>query len=109
MVKLELPKQVADRVGRFTGREWLLPTLLHWWDQSDERVFPLTGDPGTGKSMILAWLAGQGPPSADPSARESLARLRGAVKAAHFCQASSRNITPQAFAAATVSQSVYGA
>jgi len=103
-VKVELPKQVADQVGRFTGREWLLSKLLHWWDNSDDRVCLLTGDPGTGKSMLLAWLAGVGPEPADPTTQALLARLRGAVKAAYFCQASSRNITPQAFAEATADQ-----
>ena len=33
------------------------PQDLEWWDEGDERLFLLTGGPGTGKSMILAWLA----------------------------------------------------
>ena len=52
-----LPKRVAENVGQFTGRAWLLPKILEWWDEGDERLFLLTGGPGTGKSMILAWLA----------------------------------------------------
>lgn len=101
---VELPKPVAANIGRFTGRTWLLPKLLDWWDHSDERFFLLIGDPGTGKSMILAWLAGFGPEPEDALARERLSRLRAVVKGAHFCQAASRNITPQAFAESVANQ-----
>lgn len=92
-----LPKRVAENVGAFTGRTWLLPRLLEWWDRSPERLFLLTGGPGTGKSMLMAWLAGLGPEPRDPSARDQLARFRGAVKAAYFCQASGGN-SPKGFA-----------
>src|SRR6185503_9862181 len=54
--------------------------------------------------MVLAWLAGFGPQPEDPDARSQLARLRHLVKAVHFCQASSRNITPQAFADSVANQ-----
>ena len=37
------------------------------WSTATERIFLLTGGPGTGKSMILAWLAGYGPAPADPA------------------------------------------
>jgi WD40 repeat protein len=40
----------------------------------------------------------------DSAARTQLARLRKVVKAAHFCQASSRNFTPQAFAESIANQ-----
>jgi len=81
----DLPKHVAENIDRFTGRTWLLPRILEWLNHSNERFFLLTGAPGTGKSMILAWLAGFGPEPKDASAREQLNRLRKAVKAAHFC------------------------
>ena len=57
----ELPKTIADNIKYFTGRTWLLPILLKWFEKSDQRMFILTGGPGTGKSMIMAWLAGRGP------------------------------------------------
>jgi hypothetical protein len=47
--------------------------------------------------MILAWLAGFGPLPAEPNARMHLERLRGAVKAAYFCQSTGLN-TPRLFA-----------
>jgi energy-coupling factor transporter ATP-binding protein EcfA2 len=97
-VSFEIPRQVANDISRFTGCKWLLPILLDWWDKSEERLFLLTGGPGTGKSTIFAWLAGLGPIPEDPTAQSQLARLRKTVKAVHFCQASSRNISPRAFA-----------
>jgi hypothetical protein len=103
-VTIDLPKRVAENIGRFTGRAWLLSKLLEWWDRDDERLFLLTGGPGSGKSMILAWLAGFGPAPEDATTQSQLARVRKVVKAAHFCQASSRNITPQAFAENIVNQ-----
>jgi hypothetical protein len=97
-VLTDLPKRVAESIDGFTGREWLLPKLLEWWEQDTERLFLLTGGPGAGKSMIMAWLSGHGPLPEDPTDQVQLARVRALVKAAHFCQAASRNITPQAFA-----------
>jgi hypothetical protein len=51
-----LPKPIAENIEHFTGRTWLLPTLLEWLEKSDERMFILSGEPGTGKSMNIAWL-----------------------------------------------------
>ncbi|MDD5266652.1 MAG: hypothetical protein PHO08_05935 [Methylococcales bacterium] len=101
---INFPKRIAENICGFTGRAWLLPKLLDWWEQDDVRLFLLTGDPGTGKSMILGWLAGFGPVPADPTDHAQLVRLREVVKAAHFCQTSSRNITPQAFAESIANQ-----
>jgi hypothetical protein len=105
-MKIELPKLVAEHIDEFSGRGWLLPPLLQWLEHSDERFFLLTGAPGTGKSMILAWVAGFGPSPVLPSEQASLARLRSVVKGAHFCQASSRNVTPKAFADSIANQLV---
>jgi hypothetical protein len=82
----------------------LLPELLRWLEQTDDRLFLLTGGPGSGKSMILAWLASFGPSPEDPTARAQLARVRELVKAAHFCQAASRNVAPKAFADSVANQ-----
>lgn len=101
---IELPRRVAENIDRFTGRTWLVAKLLDWWYRADERIFLLTSAPGTGKSMIVAWLAGFGPEPEDPLSNEQLSRLRGLVKAAYFCQAASREITPEAFAESIGSQ-----
>jgi tetratricopeptide (TPR) repeat protein len=95
-MSIELPKLVRGKIEQFTGRTWLLPKVLDWWNRNDERILLLTGGPGTGKSMIIAWLAGFGPEPQDPIAAGRLTRLRTLVKAAHFCHC--REITPSAFA-----------
>lgn len=92
---IDLPKRIADNIDRFTGRTWLLPTILEWWDKSDERLFLLTGGPGTGKSMILAWLAGRGPMPEAAEAQQQLAALRARFKASHFCVADSGSTDPR--------------
>jgi tetratricopeptide (TPR) repeat protein len=102
-VAIDLPKRVAENIGRFTGRAWLLPQILNWWDKSDDRLFLLTGGPGTGKSMVVAWLAGFGPLPSEADARVRLARLRGAAKAAYFCRSGGLN-TPRLFAESVASQ-----
>src|SRR5687768_2239573 len=95
---LNLPQTIAANIGHFTGRTWLLPHLLAWLEQFNERICILTGEPGTGKSMIIAWLAGAGPLPTSATARSQLQQIRSRVAATHFCMAASRNIAPQAFA-----------
>jgi tetratricopeptide (TPR) repeat protein len=95
---LKLPSTIEKNIGHFTGRAWLLPYLLKWFEQSDERLFILTGEPGTGKSMVAAWLAGAGPLPADAQSQTQLEQLRSWVKAAHFCIAASGSVAPKAFA-----------
>ena len=80
-----IPAALATNVRNFRGRSWLLPHLLDWLEHSSRRMFLVTGPPGAGKSLLLAWLAGAGGEPEDVGAREQLARLRGYVKAAHFC------------------------
>ncbi len=89
-----LPEKVSQYIDQFTGRTWLLPKVLDWLETSSERLLLITGDPGTGKSLVAAWLAGSGPLPGEPAARQQLERLRGYVKAAHFCQADGDSIQP---------------
>jgi hypothetical protein len=102
---IELARRVASNIDQFTGRAWLLSRVLDWWERSNDRLLLLTGGPGTGKTMFMAWLAGFGPEPGDLTAREQLARLRSVVKAAHFCQARiARSIAPAAFAKSIANQ-----
>ena len=87
-----------EAVSGFSGRGWLFPRLVEWLEESDKRTLLLTGDPGTGKSTVAGLLAGLIPEPRDETVRAGARRLRAAVKGAHFCQASSRNISPKAFA-----------
>jgi hypothetical protein len=61
-----LPTKIEHYIGEFAGRAWLLPQILDWYENSSERFLLLTGDPGAGKSMVAAWLAGSGPLPEDP-------------------------------------------
>ncbi|MCZ7568807.1 MAG: AAA family ATPase [Ardenticatenaceae bacterium] len=101
---LHLPQLIEANIAQFTGRTWVLPKVLAWLEQSDERLLLLTGPPGTGKSMLVAWLAGEGPLPADPDARARLAPIRARVKAVHFCQANSGNTAPHAVAQSLAEQ-----
>lgn len=94
---LAIPANVSDRMEQFTGRAWLLPPILDWLEQGKERIFLLTGEPGSGKSMFVAWLAGYGPMPAGAAAAEQLARVRSQTAAVHFCQSTYGNISPQIF------------
>lgn len=92
---LSPPKRIAGTIANFTGRKWLLPILLKWFEHSNERYFILTGEPGSGKSMVAAWLTGYGLLPDDPEEKEQLVRLRSYVKAGHFCIAASGNTAPK--------------
>lgn len=92
-----LPERVGDNAHLFTGRTWLLPRVLDWLLHGEERVLLLQGTPGTGKSMIAAWLGGEGPlPDGEDGAR--LQQVREHVTAVHFCQAGTGATTPKALA-----------
>lgn len=101
---VKLPELVAKNIDHFAGRTWLLPALVDWWHDSKQRVFLVTGDPGTGKSMLIAWLASHGPLPADATAKAQLQMLRKQVAAVHFCMAAGRTNAPQMFADNVVRQ-----
>src|SRR5262249_3762462 len=61
------------------------------------RLFLIVGKPGSGKSMVSAWLGGDGPAPPDSGAADMLQRVRDSVGAVHFCRATSFN-SPRDFA-----------
>ena len=95
---LDLPQSARENSAHFSGRTWLLPEISRWLEKGNERVLVLTGAPGSGKSMVAAWLAGAGTEPADGRVRGQLDAIRAAVAAAHFCVFASGNTTPGAFA-----------
>ncbi|MGW8178214.1 MAG: nSTAND1 domain-containing NTPase, partial [bacterium] len=110
-MKINLPSTIEENIQHFTGRTWLLPHLIEWFEESDERLFILTGDPGTGKSMIMAWLAGVGPAPAGAKTYTQLEQVRSWVKAVYFCVAESGSTAPKAMAqnmAEQLTQNVIG-
>ena len=38
----------------FTGRQWVFHDIDRWLQESEERFFILTGEPGVGKSAIVS-------------------------------------------------------
>lgn len=69
---LDFGIEVSRLTRNFTGREWLFGRLDRWLADPRSRVFLITGDPGTGKSAILATLVHRNPH----------------VAAVHFCMSS---------------------
>jgi hypothetical protein len=89
------PEIISASIEHFTGRAWLLTPLLQWFEQSNQPIFILTGGPGTGKSMISAWLSGEGPLPSDVEAKAKLEQIRSQVGAVHFCVAASGTTDPR--------------
>jgi hypothetical protein len=92
---IQLPEKIAANIEKFTGRKWLLPRILDWYENTSERLLLITGNPGTGKSMLAAWLANFGPPPDDPEDQARLQTMRKQVFGVHFCQAGGGSITPK--------------
>ena len=102
---IHLPERVAKNIDQFSGREWLISEVYAWWvGRPETRYFLLTGGPGTGKSMITAWLAGYGPELNPAAAREQRALLSSAVRAVYFCRAETRNLSPKVCAESLANQ-----
>jgi WD40 repeat protein len=50
--KLDIYRHVKD----FTGREWLINDIRNWVENSVEKILFITGDPGSGKTALMAKL-----------------------------------------------------
>lgn len=62
-------REIENLTKGFTGREWVFAEIDRWLQQSNERFFILTGEPGVGKSAIAA----------------QLTQTRQDIAAYHFC------------------------
>jgi hypothetical protein len=96
--RLDIPAADTVNIDHFTGLTWLLPPLLDWLEHDDRRIFLLVGSPGTGKSLIIAWLAGAGPLPVDPQAERQLEHIRSRAKATYYFVVASGKTSPKAFA-----------
>jgi len=85
MSRVSIPTDVAERAQDFVGRLWVLNKVIDWVDQGNERFLLITGEPGSGKTALAAWLAGGGPRPPDEGANSNLERVRDLWGAAHFC------------------------
>jgi tRNA uridine 5-carbamoylmethylation protein Kti12 len=90
-----LSETITTNINHFIERAWLLPPLIKWLEPPSRRLFILTGLPGTGKSMISAWLSGKGTTLAGDASISQLETLRSKVGAAHFCIAASGTTDPR--------------
>jgi hypothetical protein len=98
-MRIAIPDKVNKRIAEFSGRAWILPQLVDWLENHDDRHYLVTGEPGTGKSMLVAWLAGHGPAPSDPARRQELERVRQQVGAVHFCEFNTGSASAAALAA----------
>jgi hypothetical protein len=81
---VEVPDHAIKLAAGFVGRQWVLERIDKWLKDGPERYFLITGEPGSGKSALAAWLAGAGPVPDDLDLAAALARIRGSWSAAHF-------------------------
>jgi WD40 repeat protein len=80
-----LPLEVAERLGEFTGREWVFRAIDEWLARVDAPLFLLCGGPGTGKSVLAARLVQLARGEADAGGFRRLGP--GFLTFAHFCRA----------------------
>lgn len=53
---IDFGTRISNLTRDFTGREWLIRELNEWLNNEESRVFFVTGDPGVGKSAVMAHL-----------------------------------------------------
>lgn len=87
---LDFSRRLAELSWGFTGRGWIVDELDGWIASSRTKACVLVGDPGVGKSAIVAWLT-------------RVADHR--IAAVHFCESQdARTLDPHQFVASLVSQ-----
>lgn len=88
---------IADRTQGFSGRGWVLEAVGRWLtDPNGQRIFLLTGDPGTGKTAVAARIVQLH--EGDPAAGSVPGLGQGALAAWHFCQAGrDETLSPREF------------
>ena len=78
---IDFTRYIDRLTDRFTGREWLFEQVEQWLQQQGkEQFYLLTGEPGVGKSAIVAQLIKRW--QAQPENAE-----QGKLAAYHFCRA----------------------
>src|SRR5688572_16029404 len=74
---VSIPEELAKRAVGFVGRSWVLDKVVEWMGSKSERFLLITGEPGSGKTALAAWLAG-GTSSENSSADVKLEGVRDA-------------------------------
>lgn len=106
MPTITIPPEIAERTKEFVGRDWVVDQVFDWLDIGTEQVFLLTGEPGSGKTALAAWLACSGPVPKDVHTADKLERVRSAWSAGHFCigRTHGESINPSRFAGSLAQQ-----
>lgn len=106
MPTVKIPSEIAERTKGFVGRDWVVEQVFDWLEKGTEQVFLLTGEPGSGKTALAAWLAGAGPAPKDVQTGDKLERVRTVWSAGHFCigRTHGESINPSRFASALAQQ-----
>lgn len=116
IVRGAIPPAAAEGAAQFTGRTWVIDQVSDWATNGSERFLIVVGEPGWGKSALVAWLVGP-----DPSATPAAAPSGGHAPAApppipwsawHFCAAAlDQTVNPFRFSTSMAVQlgSRYGA
>jgi energy-coupling factor transporter ATP-binding protein EcfA2 len=94
---------VESGMQHFIGRNWVLPRVLDWLEKTEGSTFVLTGQPGSGKTSLTAWIAGFQIASESENSSD-LNQLRSYVRAVHYCRDNTSNTLPRAFAQSLAEQ-----
>jgi hypothetical protein len=54
-----IPEGLVPTEGKLAERRWITDTVIDWLEGGPERIFLLTGDAGSGKSVLSGHLAGR--------------------------------------------------
>ncbi len=105
---MRIPAVIGHKAAGLVGRVWALRQVADWLASGTERLFLLTGEPGSGKSVIAGWLAGAGPtPAGDAGAAAALEGVRDGWSAGCFCMTRGQDgadVTPAWFVTSLVKQ-----
>jgi hypothetical protein len=84
-----VPEEIARRASSFVGRGATLDAISDWLNRPApaQPWFLVTGGPGSGKSALVAWLAGAGPKPSTKSPAHKRRRIHANLRAVHFCDA----------------------
>lgn len=82
---MKIPREIASKADNIAGRGWVVRQVADWAFKGTERFLAITGEPGSGKTALAAWLAGAGPTPGRAAEARALDRVRGMWTATHFC------------------------
>ena len=103
---LPIPKETVRAAHDFVGRTWVLDEVASWQASGARRMLVITGEPGSGKTALAAWLAGGGPPPDEDTAAAAWQRVAGGWSAVHVCVGADQggSIDPVGFAKSLAAQ-----